>query len=501
MLPGAPSGFEVADAMSDAVTPGLFAGALSGGPATGGPAIDATRLETLRGRWPFSGGWSAAVPIVGPIVGPVVGPRPPLADPAAAGPARAAPSPEGRAGQAAALARLAALRETALLDSPTEAAFDRLARLAARLLAAPVALVTLVDEDRQFFKSCIGLPEPWASRRETPLSHSFCQHAVALGEPLVIEDARTHPLVGDNLAIRDLGVIAYLGMPLITGDGLALGSFCVIDGVPRRWSAEDVATLADLAGSVMTEIELRAALRRTEAARAEAAAATRAKDDCLAFVSHELRTPLTGIASNAQLLSLGHCGALSDRQARAVGRIAQSQQHLLTLTNQLLDFRTIASGHADYVLARVGVADAFDDALALVGTQIDGAGLRTERPPLPDGLAVHADAAKLRQVLVNLLANAVRHTPAGGAITLHAAVDAARVRLAVRDTGSGIPADQLERIFEPFARVRDGRAGQSLGTGLGLAISRALARGMDGDVTVASVVGEGSTFTVTLPRR
>jgi signal transduction histidine kinase len=418
------------------------------------------------------------------------------APPADARPA-GAPGPERPAADAG---RLAALRATALLDTPADAAFDRLSRLAARLLGAPIALVTLVDEDRQFFKSCIGLPEPWASLRETPLSHSFCQHVVEAAAPLVIEDAREHPLVRDNLAIRDLGVIAYLGIPLATADGVVLGSFCAIDGRPRRWSADDVATLGELAAAVMTEVELRTALRRAEEARAEASAATRAKDDCLAFVSHELRTPLTGIAFNAQLLAMGRCGPLDERQARAVDRIERSQQHLLALTNQLLDFRAAASGQVEYALARVAVADAVGDALGLVGAQLDEAGLRTECPPPAPGLAVLADGPKLRQVLVNLLGNAARYTPPGGAVCVDAAADGARVRLRVRDTGLGIAADQLERIFEPFARVRDGRLAPPQGTGLGLTISRALARGMGGDVTVESAPGAGSTFAVELPR-
>src|SRR4051794_15869823 len=109
--------------------------------------------------------------------------------------------------------RLEALRATALLDSEPEEAFDRLTRVATRALRVPVALVSLVDEDRQFFKSCIGLPEPWVSRRGTPLSHSFCQQAVESAEPLTIEDAREHALVRDNPAIRDLDVIAYAGFP------------------------------------------------------------------------------------------------------------------------------------------------------------------------------------------------------------------------------------------------------------------------------------------------
>src|SRR4051794_10178724 len=165
--------------------------------------------------------------------------------------------------------RMAALRATALLDSEPEEAFDRLTRVATRALGVPVALVTLVDEDRQFFKSCIGLPEPWMSRRGTPLSHSFCQHAVASAEPLTIEDAREHPLVRDNLAIRDLKVIAYAGFPLKTSDGAVLGTFCAIDSKPRKWTEDDVAFVKEMAAMAMTEIELRTTVRLLEDARAE----------------------------------------------------------------------------------------------------------------------------------------------------------------------------------------------------------------------------------------
>ena len=167
-------------------------------------------------------------------------------------------------------ARLAALRETALVDASVEAAFDRLTRLASATLRAPIALVSLMHGDRQVVKSCCGLPEPWASRRETPLSHSFCQHAVASGEPLVIDDAREHPLVRDTPAIRDLGAVAYAGIPLLTSEGHALGSFCVIDSQARRWTEAEVGILQDLAASVMTEVELRGEMARRR--RAEAAA-------------------------------------------------------------------------------------------------------------------------------------------------------------------------------------------------------------------------------------
>src|SRR5262245_28839231 len=130
-------------------------------------------------------------------------------------------------------ARLAALRRLGLLDTPAEQAFDRLGAVAAKILKSPIALVTLVDDSRQFFKSCRGLPEPWATWRTTPLSHSFCQHVLATNKPLIIRDARKEPLFANNLAIRDLNFIAYLGIPLVLATGEVIGSFCVVDHQPR----------------------------------------------------------------------------------------------------------------------------------------------------------------------------------------------------------------------------------------------------------------------------
>jgi GAF domain-containing protein len=163
------------------------------------------------------------------------------------------PAPDPALGS---VSRLKDLHETRLLDSMPDEAFDRLAQLAAKLLNAPVALISLVDDERQFFKSCFGLAEPWNSARETPLSHSFCRHALGSPDPLVIEDARTHPLVRDNLAIRDLDIVAYAGVPLITPSGHALGTLCVIDHQPRSWTSDQIETLKTLTAAVVSEIEL-----------------------------------------------------------------------------------------------------------------------------------------------------------------------------------------------------------------------------------------------------
>src|ERR671911_654854 len=153
--------------------------------------------------------------------------------------------------------RLTALRRTALLDTPPEESFDRLTRMAARLLGTPVSLIALVADDRQFFKSAVGLPEPWASRRGTPISFSFCGQGVATGAPLILDDARRHPLLRHNPVIRELGWVAYAGVPLVTRHGHTIGALCVADKTPRLWSDRDIALLQDLAASVVTEIELR----------------------------------------------------------------------------------------------------------------------------------------------------------------------------------------------------------------------------------------------------
>jgi signal transduction histidine kinase len=175
--------------------------------------------------------------------------------------------------------RLDALRRTALMDTPAEEAFDRLSRLASRVIKVPVGLVTLVDRDRQFFKSCVGLPPPWCDMRQTPLTHSFCMHVVATGKPLVVQDARQHSVLRENLAIDQLGVVAYAGMPLTSSEGETIGTLCVIDTQPRVWTDEDLYVLKELSVSVMTEIELRATrelearARAAQLAGAEAAAA------------------------------------------------------------------------------------------------------------------------------------------------------------------------------------------------------------------------------------
>jgi PAS domain S-box-containing protein len=221
--------------------------------------------------------------------------------------------------------RLAAVTRTALLDTPPEEAFDRLTRMAARLLGAPVALITLVTDDRQFFKSATGLPEPWASRRGSPLTHSFCRHVAVSGEPLVVEDARRHPLLRGNPAVRELGWIAYAGVPLVTRQGTVVGAFSAVDGMPRLWSERDVSLLRDLAACAASEIELR--ILETQGAAVKAPLANGGSPPPEVFEDTGIAMGVTSPEGRWTRVNRALCELLGYRDEELLGALAEGIIH------------------------------------------------------------------------------------------------------------------------------------------------------------------------------
>ncbi len=324
-------------------------------------------------------------------------------------------------------ARLAALHAVALLDTPTEEAFDRFSRLAVTFVDAPVALVTLVNADRQFFKSCIGLPEPWKTSRETPLSHSFCLHNRIPGQPLLLEDARTHSLFKDNPAIPELGVIAYLGIPLITSDGYVLGSFCVIDSKPRTWSQKEVTVVQDLAAAVMTEIELRtqlAARKQLEKQVEERSVELQEKQaqylhlekltaigPLSASIAHEFNNPLQSITTI--LKGFQKYGKYEEKDRVLLGLAIDECIRMRNLIHNLQEFNRPSSG----TRTRLDLSNVIESLLLLCENELKKKRISTvlvfdEKLP-----KISAVPDQIKQVILNLLKNAIDACgPKGGVL-------------------------------------------------------------------------------------
>ncbi len=231
---------------------------------------------------------------------------------------------------------------------------------------------------------------------------------------------------------------------------------------------------------------------------AEIEASSRAKSEFLTAMSHELRTPLNAIGGYAALMEAGVGGEPSELHREYLGRIRTSQQHLLAIITDLLNYGRLEAGQVHYDIAAVPLPAAIDAAIALMESQAASRQVALERAVCEDAVAC-ADRVKLEQILLNLLSNAVKFTPPHGRVRLACARAGAAVRVSVQDTGPGVPEDQRTSIFEPFVQLGRTLASAHEGTGLGLAISRDLARGMGGDLAVDTPPEGGARFTLTLP--
>ena len=248
-----------------------------------------------------------------------------------------------------------------------------------------------------------------------------------------------------------------------------------------------------------TIAERRLTAHEAQLARESAEEANRAKAEFLAVMSHELRTPLNAISGFVELLLMGAHGPLTSEQRNSVERIKRNQYHLLALINDLLAFTRLEAGKVVLDIRAVNVARTLDDVEPLILPELRRKQLVFTRDPVLPSLTVRADSDKLSQILLNLLSNAVKYTDDGGSIAMGAEAEGAVARLWVRDSGIGIPADQLDKVFQPFYQVERGRTRKYPGIGLGLTIARDLTRAMGGDITVESEPGRGTTLNVRLP--
>ena len=408
--------------------------------------------------------------------------------------------------------RLAALRDYDILDTPAEKEYDDLVALAAEICGTPLAAITLIDEPRQWFKARVGIADT-----ESPRELAFCAHAIAEPERdlFIVPDAQQdRRFAGYANVTGDPHIRFYAGAPLVTRDGHALGALCVVDRQPRELAPEQLRALGILRRHVVNALELRrlvheqtqtitqlhATRHALETARREAEAATEAKSRFLATMSHEIRTPLNAMLGMTTLL---RTTPLNPEQADSTETIRTSGEMLLTLINDILDFSKIESGRLDLEQQPFALNACIDRAFDLVASHARQKELRLTRA-LTSGVppVIVGDEVRLRQIILNLLSNAVKFTQQGG-VALR--VDSAprpdgrhELHFAVSDTGIGIPADRIDRLFQLYAQADISTTRHFGGTGLGLAISKRLVELMGGRMWVESTAGAGSTFSFTL---
>ncbi|HEX7119529.1 MAG TPA: ATP-binding protein [Longimicrobiales bacterium] len=301
--------------------------------------------------------------------------------------------------------------------------------------------------------------------------------------------------------LRALGLRSVLIVPLELGDA-RFGAITLIQGESgRRFTEADVPLAEELARRAAGAIQNARAYRAERRARTAAERASEAKDQFLAIMSHELRTPLTAVLGYADLLASEVSGALNERQREHINRIQQSALHLITIIDEILIFARTEAGKEEVRVATVDAAAIARDVAALLEPEANAKGIVLRTAKLDAPFPLDTDGGKLRQVLANLVGNAVKFTDHGEVVLELDASAADRVEFRVRDSGPGIPEDQHERIFEPFTQLDGSSTREKGGTGLGLTVCRRLTALLGGAVTVDSRPGAGSTFTVILPRR
>jgi len=394
--------------------------------------------------------------------------------------------------------RLAALASYAVLDTPAEEAFDALTRLVANLLDVPISLVSLVDMERQWFKSRHGIDVI-----ETARDVSFCGHVVAHDQPLVVEDTLRDQRFSDNpLVSGPAGVRFYAGYPLRTTEGHVLGTLCAIDVRPRVLKPQQLEILKILADEVMARLELRRKQRLLGEALADLARsnATLArlndeKSKLLGMAAHDLRNPIASIQGHAALLLEVELDA--EQRRRALESIGRVSRQMLVMVNDLLDVSAIESGRLELRRERCALHE-------LLGQRVEFFRLLAARKSISIAtrigeVAAELDPQRIEQVIDNLLSNAVKYSPPGAAVDVSLGLDGQDAVLAVQDRGPGLTEEDRRRLFGAFQRLSARPTGGEKSTGLGLAITQRIVTAHGGRIEVESAPGQGATFRVRLP--
>lgn len=385
--------------------------------------------------------------------------------------------------------RVGALRAYEILDTPADRHFDDLAAIASYICETPIALVSLVDTDRQWFKARVGM-EPGQLSRDV----AFCAHAILQDTMLEVPDATLDPRFLDNVFVTtEPGIRFYAGVPLITEDKFALGTLCVLDRQPRELSAAQREALAGLARQVVAMLEAHRANIRLRALAKQ-------KDEFLRVASHDLKSPLQAIWSASELLAMfAEEENSSARMREYVEMIASRAELMHRIIKDFVDCQALEDGQMR--LERTPT-DLVELARSVVAGQLSAAnkkGIALTLDVVPPVSTVAVDRARLGQVLENLVGNALKFSSAGTAVTVRLSTVSNRLRCEVVDQGPGLTSHDIPKLFTSYARLSARPTGGEGSTGLGLAICRKLIDAHGGQIGACNNDGRGATFWFEVP--
>ena len=386
--------------------------------------------------------------------------------------------------------RLAAVSRYGILDTPSDGAFDRITALAARIFDVPIAIVSVVDHDRIWFKSHHGLEISQIDR-----APGLCASAILQDEPWIINDAPHDPrALANPLVAGDFGLKFYAGVPLALAGGHNMGTLCILDFEPRDLSAEETSSLQDLADMVTSELELRLASREEHDAATER---ERVKDAFVGMLSHEIRTPVTTIYAAARVLASSDAVQSDDRARDLFPDIVSESERLLRLIEDLLVLTKVEQGvlasESEPVLLQRVVERAVARARRRNGTRTVEISMPADLPP------VAGDEVFVEQVVNNLLSNALKYSPDDAVVSVDGFVSDDLVEVRVGDRGIGLAVEDRERVFDLLTRTREAET-YAAGAGIGLYVCRRLMQAMGGDIrATAQARGNGAVFSFRLP--
>ena len=388
--------------------------------------------------------------------------------------------------------RLLALDSYSVLDTLPEESYNDLTKIASIICNTPIALVTFIDEKRQFLKSRHGI-----EATETPREVAFCGHAINMpSELMMVEDARLDDRFSDNpLVTGDLQVVFYAGMPLVTNDGFALGTLCVIDHQPKELTPDQQSALKSLANQVVQLLELRKKNNLLLQTQQKLLSAAKEMEVFAYTASHDLKEPLRMVKSFMNLLEKKYADNLDDTAKKYIHYAVDGTERMELLIGDLLEYARAGNGNIE--VKGKAINEILEEIKKLYWLVIQEKSVSIALTGLSE---IELNHTSTRQVLQNLIGNAIKYQSPGvqPLIVVNLADQLSHWLISVSDNGIGIAIENLENVFTPFKRLNSGK--DYAGTGIGLAICKKIVEKQEGKIWVESKPGVGSIFYFTLKK-